>query len=159
MLLFRAQCLSPPSEGVSLAEAMSQLGAGAILCHGPQHAAAAAAEAAVVGGARATKNTRYLFAGARKAHLGSDLTSPTHCTAATPPASRVVDTLPDKGTDRQKDRLARFGSCDTERERREPNDELGRKGTIKRIQCSSKSIRIVDNCSQCKREKWPNMAL
>ena len=127
---------------------MSQLGAGAILCHGPQHAAAAA-----VVGEQWQQKILDICLPEREKHTSAQ-TSLTHCTASTttPPASRVVDTLPDKGTDRQKDRLARFGSCDTERERREPNDELGRKGTIKRIQCSSKIICIVDNCSQCKRK-------
>ena len=46
-----------------------------------------------------------------------------HCTArhlAMPPASGVVDTLPDKG----RDRLARCGSCDRLRESKEPDDEV-----------------------------------
>ena len=92
------------SEGVSLAEARSQLGAGAIppplrCCHGPQHAAGAAGAAAAVG-ARATKNTGYLFARARNAHLPS-LPHPPTAASLSPPAGRVVDTLPDKSTDRQ----------------------------------------------------------
>ena len=37
-----------------------------------------------------------------------------------PPASGVVDTLPDKG----RDRLARCGSCDRLRESKEPDDEV-----------------------------------
>ena len=52
--------------------------------------------------------------------LTSDRQTDTARHLAMPPASGVVDTLPDKG----RDRLARCGSCDRLRESKEPDYEV-----------------------------------
>ena len=93
----------PLSEGVSLAEARSQLGAGAI----PPLLSSAATGHSMQRGQQKRRrwskgNKKYWIFVCKSAKSTPCLPHPpTAATPLSPPAGHVVDTLPDKSTDRQ----------------------------------------------------------